>query len=130
MFWYFIIIKESLNINIVKCYIFLLNLYSSNNLTRRIYIKLVVLNVSDENRCADVKFNKLKCISLNMFIYYYSSRKKWLTLLLFVIVMIIDKQFVEHLKENSKQCVFHEVMNTFFIYFEELQTGKSINNNT
>ena len=44
--------------------------------------------------------------------------------------MIIDEEFVDHLKENSKQCVFHEVMNTYFKYFEELQTGKSINKNT
>ena len=109
--------RKSSNINIVKCYIFSFNLYSSNNLTRRIYRKLVGLDVSDENLCADVKFNKCKCISLNMLIHYYSSRKNWLTLLLFVIVMIIDKQFVDHLKENSKQCVFHEVMNTFFYIF-------------
>ena len=49
---------------------------------------------------------------------------------LFVIVRIIDDQFVEHLEEKSKDCVFHEVMNTFFKYFDELKTGKSINNNT
>ena len=122
--------RKSSIINIVICYIFSFNLYSSNNLTRRIYRKLVGIHVPNENRCTDVKFNKCKCISLNMFIYYCSLRKYWLTLLLFVIVMIIDKQFVDHLKENSKQCVFHEVMNTYFKYFEELQIGKNVHENT
>ena len=44
--------------------------------------------------------------------------------------MIIDKEFVDQLKENSKHCVFHEVMHTYFKYFEELQTGKNVHENT